>query len=65
MQRGPYRSLPRVARGGNPDSDPHTSMMRPQTGMKYFQTATRSAIDVALLGNFDAGDIPLSTRRVK
>ena len=29
--------------------------------MEYFQTATRSAIDVALLGNFDAGDIPLST----
>ena len=37
----------------------------PQTRMKYFQTATRSAIDVALLGNCDAGEIPLSTRRVK
>ena len=23
----------RVSRGGNPDSDPHTSMMRPQTRM--------------------------------
>jgi hypothetical protein len=33
VRRGPHRSLPRVSRGGNPDSDPHTSRMRPQNRM--------------------------------
>ncbi len=28
VRRGPRCSLPRVSRGGNPDSDPHTSMTR-------------------------------------